>query len=336
MNRTLIGCNYFAGWWKELPNKWGNWREKYPERIPLLGDFNTQETMDQEIVAASQHGIDFFSILWYFNDPDKEREPHSRLLNRGLEYFMASPNASQMKFSIEFCNAPPYKVETDEEWKSCVETFVSAMKHPSYLRVGDRPVIKVHSVYYFNLQNGDRGAARLEEFRQAAKDAGVGDPLIGCGVMSSEKFLPGRPEAKLFDFTATYMDLPLPPPQPTDYPFEQLADFIAASRKEHAQDAVPYLPFVAAGWNPRPWKDLRASFALPNHEQWKRELQQMADDLAKVPNLGLPLPGGSRQPAFTIYAWNEFGEGGFIAPTKAAGYDKLEAISEVFAGTARR
>ncbi len=49
-----------------------------------------------------------------------------------------------------------------------------------------------------------------------------------------------------------------------------------------------------------------------------------------MPNLGLPLPNGQRQKAFTIYAWNEFGEGGFVAPTKGEGYMKLKAIQEVF------
>ena len=41
---TLVGVNYFAGWWKELPNKWHgqgwsvkdpDWRPKHPNRVPL-------------------------------------------------------------------------------------------------------------------------------------------------------------------------------------------------------------------------------------------------------------------------------------------------------------
>jgi hypothetical protein len=56
----------------------------------------------------------------------------------------------------------------------------------------------------------------------------------------------------------------------------------------------------------------------------------MKADLEHLPNLGYPLPGGARQKAFTIYAWNEFGEGGFVAPTKGEGAMKLQAIEEVF------
>ncbi len=34
--------------------------------------------------------------------------------------------------------------------------------------------------------------------------------------------------------------------------------------------------------------------------------------------------------AFTIYAWNEFGEGGILAPTTGEGFMKLQTISAVF------
>ena len=42
----------------------------------------------------------------------------------------------------------------------------------------------------------------------------------------------------------------------------------------------------------------------------------MKSGLASTANLGLPMPGGRRQAIFTIYAWNEFGEGGIVAPTR--------------------
>ena len=58
----------------------------------------------------------------------------------------------------------------------------------------------------------------------------------------------------------------------------------------------------------------------------------MKTALASLSNLGFPLPDGALQPAFTIYAWNEFGEGGFVAPTVGDGYMKLEGIKRIFGG----
>jgi len=58
-------------------------------------------------------------------------------------------------------------------------------------------------------------------------------------------------------------------------------------------------------------------------------LALMKQDLLALPNLGLPLPDGTVQPAFNCYAWNEFGEGGFVAPTEGDQYMKLEELQRV-------
>ena len=65
----LVGIHYFAGWWRGLPNKWHvagqDWRQDWPARVPTLGEYNEQATMDREIEAAADHGVDFFQILYY-------------------------------------------------------------------------------------------------------------------------------------------------------------------------------------------------------------------------------------------------------------------------------
>jgi hypothetical protein len=104
--------SYFAGWWRPLPNKWnydpavGDWRARFPQRVPLSGEYNDQPTMDKEIVVAAEHGIDFFLILWYYNGPNnsQEREKNSRFLNEGVKTFVNSPEAHRMNFVIEYCN----------------------------------------------------------------------------------------------------------------------------------------------------------------------------------------------------------------------------------------
>ena len=67
--QPLVGVQYFAGWWPvdRSDSKWlgrdrQDWRGRYPERFPLLGEYNEQTTMDREIAAAANYGVDFFSI----------------------------------------------------------------------------------------------------------------------------------------------------------------------------------------------------------------------------------------------------------------------------------
>lgn len=344
MKPILTGVNYFAGWWEPLPNKWRrradspegkkgeDWRPAFPERVPLLGEFNRQETMDREIEAASAYGVDFFPILWYYNGLEGERERNSRFLNRALDEFIASPFANRMSFFIEFCNHPPFQVTTDEEWRDCLDTWEKYISHPSYLKVGGRAVFKVHGARHFINQNGGdiaRCRKQVSSIRELFRKAGM-EVIVGGGVMAGSRVSAGNPIAKVFDFTCTYMDLPNLPRTDEDYPYETLGELCRKARRVHGEDVLPYMPYLPSGWNPRPWPDKRACFALPSRDEWRRELELMERDLLTLPNLGLPLPDGSLQPAFTCYAWNEFGEGGIVAPTKVDGYMKLEEIRRVF------
>ncbi len=340
-SRPLVGASYFAGWWKPLPNKWnydpavGDWRPKFPERVPLLGEYNEQATMDKEIVAAAEHGVDFFLILWYYNGPgeSRERETNARFLNEGLKTYVKSREAPRMRFAIEYCNHEPYQVKTAEDWWECVKTWIAAMRRPSYLRAGGRLVFKVHSWHHFWDENGrdaTKCRARLEVFRNAARAVGLGELVIGCGIAGGERIVPGHPAGDLFDFTGTYMEVPNLPQREADYPYEKLAGFARPTRAIHEKDKIPYVPYLGAGFNAKPWPDDRARFAFPTKDQWTAELRRMKADLERLSNVGFPLPNGGRQKAFTIYAWNEFGEGGFVAPTKGEGTMKLQAIRAVF------
>ena len=344
MQPILTGVNYFAGWWEPLPNKWhrhadsfstkqgDDWRPDFPERVPLLGEFNCQETMDREIEAASDYGVDFFPILWYYNEVDQEREPNSRFTNRGLDEIITSPMADRMSVFIEFCYHPPFEVTTAQQWQECLDSWEKYITHPSYLKVGGRAVFKVHGANYFIAQNGgdiDRCVAQLDSIRALFAKHGM-QVIIGTGVMAAERVDAHNPIAQVFDFTCTYMDMPDLPRTEEDYPFEPLGAHCRMARQIHSEDAIPYMPYMPAGWSPRPWPDTRACFALPNRDEWRKELELMKADLLGLPNLGLPLPDGTVHPAFNCYAWNEFGEGGIVAPTHITGYMKLEELQGVF------
>lgn len=343
---VLVGANYYAGWWPNTPeilNKWHdfadghNWLEDYPERTPLLGVDNNQETMDKEIIAASEHGLDFFLILWYPWHKDLKTNPlQSPKLNDGLTYFMNSPEAHRMKFYVEVCNHPPFVMDEFSFWKECVEVWIEAMKHPSHLKVGDKPVIKIHSIGHLLKDCGGKIETVeqwIEYLRQEARDAGLGELLI-CGGGIGPMVWENHWAKDVFDFTGDYMDLPkgMPKDMKMPYDYSWLANFLIQLRSGHKFDEIPYMPVLGSSWDPTPWDYPleRGTFKFPTRNEWKTELERMATDLENMPQMGIPLPDGSLQKAFTIYAWNEFGEGSFIAPAKGDSYMKLECIREVF------
>ncbi len=322
----LIGVYYFAGWWPKSPNKWEaggrDWRLDYPERVPLLGEYNDQATMDREIAAAAAHGVDFFQILWY---------PGGGPLNEGARAFMASTNASRMRFALEFVNHPPFDLSTDAAWEAGCREWCAAMRHPSYLRLEGRPVFKIHGLDYFYRQNAEdpgRVTARLAVLRRVAREDGLAEPLISGGVMPGG--VPARERAAPFDFLTTYMDMPELPQRSEVYPYALLLRHAEAGWRRYAeQSSKPYVPYLPAGWDPRPWRDPRAAFAFPTRHEWVAALEQARTALDEHPRLGIPGRHG-RAKMLLIYAWNEFGEGGIVAPTRGEKEMKLEALEQVF------
>ena len=153
--------------------------------------------------------------------------------------------------------------------------------------------------------------------------------------MSRSQITPSHPAVGLFDFTATYMSIPAVEVRDAEHPYSLLAQEARTARAFHAEDPIPWVPYLAAGWNPRPWThpgadpNHRRFFAFPTRAEWAEELKALKSDIQRYPHLGLPRSDGSRQPVVTIYAWNEFGEGGLVAPTQGEGFMKLEAIHEV-------
>jgi len=351
----LVVVNYFAGWWEELPNKWHgqgwradapDWRPDNPDRVPLLGEYNTQATMDREIAAAARHGVDAFAILYYFPRPGSPEAKHAPRLNRGLETFVRSRNSDMMRFFIEYCNAPNFSATTEEQWQACVDTWVAAMRHPSYLRIDGRLVFKVHGVTQF-LRTHDHDLAlcqqRLDALRDAVRSAGLGEMIIGVGISGETPPLgAGWPPARIFDFTATYMSVPKIEEREEEYSYSRLAEQARTAVRNRSSDPIAWMPYLAAGWNPRPWTyptapaHYKRFFEFPTREEFTAGLEAMKAAFSEHPSLGLPKKDGTTQRVFTIYAWNEFGEGGIIAPTKGREYMMLECIRDVFGVETRR
>jgi hypothetical protein len=333
----LIGAYYFSGWWRKQPNKWivngQDWRKDWPGRVPTLGEYNEQETMDREIAAAADHGMHFFQILWYPSGGTSPQDWSADPLNAGLRQFMASTNRHRMNFTLEFVNHPPFDLAKDDAWKNACREWTAAMKDPGYLRVGGRPVFKIHGLQHFLNQNGGdvrRVAERLRVLREIAQESGLPNPLISGGVVPSEARTIGA-AAEPYDFLTTYMDMPGLPKVEKPYPYSLLLAHAEQAWKSFAEKCPrPYVPYLPAGWDPRPWKDPRPSFDMPTRGEWQMSLRKIKEALDANQNLGVRLKGSHRQKMLLIYAWNEFGEGGIVAPTHGDGMMKLQAIRQVF------
>lgn len=293
--------------------------ERYPPMLTRIG----------------RGALDFLDVHFYRANGDESVDEAFRLN-------LASPEAGKMRFCIEYCNSPDFSARGEEEWAACIAPWVEAMKHPSYLRIDGRLVFKVHGVTEFlkaNDRDLDLCRQRLDTLRAAVRDAGLGEMIIGVGISGQTPPLgPKWPPAQLFDFTGTYMCVPEAEEREPEHPYATLAVQARTTRRNRLSDPLPWMPYLAAGWNPRPWTYAKAPphyqrfFAFPTRAEFTRELQSMKKALSQHPSLGLPNKDGSTRKAFTIYAWNEFGEGGIVAPSRERGHLMLQCIRDVFRG----
>ena len=71
---------------------------------------------------------------------------------------------------------------------------------------------------------------------------------------------------------------------------------------------------------------------MPTQKEWEAVIQQVVRQCKNLGNrFGFPDASARHgfQPAFNIYAWNEFGEGGILAPCQKQGYMMVDTIAKV-------
>jgi len=310
--RARIGAYYFDGWAgkNKLADKedWAKGApthltkrllDEFPDREPVWGwRDDTPEIMERQIALAADNGLAFFAFDWYFSE--KPDEVRTNPLHTGLDLFMKAKNNARMKFCLLVANHPPFEIKGEAGWKKAAEYWVPLFKHPQHLTVGGKPLVIV-----FGAGGGDKaGFAALQE---AAKAAGLpGVAIAGCG---------GGP-AELPYTHATHYNIVKGWEKGLEE--HKYADLLKDQESAwHGTRERPYIPCLIAGWDRRPWepKDPAAGktcWFYPDRtpEAFAAHVKAAVDWMDKHPD------ETTVERLAVICAWNEFGEGSYIAPTK--------------------
>ena len=123
------------------------------------------------------------------------------------------------------------------------------------------------------------------------------------------------------------------------YPtFKQVYDNATKWVYSSSGTTLTFQPSIISGWDKRPWvwnntngvynyrNGMKNSWNCRGSENMFRDhcssqLQNVLDNAAKY---------ATTPPLITAYAWNEYGEGGFLAPSRGEGWSKLQVIKDVF------
>lgn len=353
-----------------------SWVPDFPGRIPLGGNYTTDlSTVEADLIAADQYGVDAFEVLWSdpvvvgggsscnggHNPADPNLHP---CVDIGLAWMLNTSVWSELTRGLHFFVS--YSTDFDgpgtgaqglfvgaagqKRWESYCATWIRAMRHPRHLKVDGRPLFKILGPSHFlGTQcsgNATLAQQRIDQFRRLAHAAGVGNPIIGGGWVTGAQPMPSKVyQGVEYDYTGVYGWVDPEVGRCSDaankvYPYTKMDEWTNGRNwGNHSADAVPYCPNVMASRDARPAMEKGCAFAFPTKTEWVATLRR-AKMIVEKPGARLGYPSSTApdgvQPAITIYSWNEYQEGGIVAPTEGDKYLKLEGIRDVFGRSGKR
>ena len=324
---------------------------------PLFGyiDETKPEEVEKEIALAANAGITVFMFDWYWYDGQMTMQ---EALEQG---FLKAKNRDRMKFCLMWCyhdrvdsfRDDPRKpkrmlmplARTEDEFLGCVRYATEHFfREPNHYQRDGKPLFAVYRANAFVKDRGGVAETRvlLEKAQAIARAAGLKGICFEAMNPQDAKAAKELADAG-FDLLGSYNRVPHSAElsrraQEGDPLYDYEAEMLPHHEKTWAtlRDATPlaYVPVVTAGRDssmrcsndePFPWKTLRypyGSIATNNNpnafERMVRGARNAAANDPKKPN------------AISIYGWNEYTEGGYIAPNDHDGDGALRAVAAVF------
>jgi hypothetical protein len=306
---------------------WGLYTD-YSDREPLLGfyDLLNQDVMDAHIRQAASSGLSFFAFYWYW-DTDKNREANVAI---PIRTFLSSPLKNSMKFLIAPIKAGGAPM-TRTMWRDSVVPFIvdHYLADSSYLTTQDgRPVVILFDPGFPTKADAIAGIAAL---RSQVKARLQKDPLLLLlyqGQSLDRIYFPNEPDTDGF---ATFQWGPNRPAEPYAETTAHWKAFIIGQR------GFFHIPGVSTGFDTRPWWKVGwVESTVPNDTNYNTEISLTAfrDHLIDARSYLDRYPEETSR-TLIVYAWNEWGEGGIIEPSRTKGYQALDTLKEVFGLSAR-
>ena len=326
---VLVGAHHCPLWEEDRPEMWNNIL-KHPERTPALGFYaqHHPEVADWETTWAVEHGISFFIYCWY---RASQGGPVAMRFSSAIhEALFHSRHVDHLRFTIMWENQHRGRAGVADEadlmdnllpfW---IENY---FKHPSYLKIDNRPVLFIYRPEFLvdDLGGVAQVAAALDKMRQACRREGF-DGLILLGEYRGldPRHLQRMKDLGL-DYTFAYV-WPIPnnptPQQAIDAQMNYL-------RKTQELSILPQVVTVSQAWSG--WHDEGSIWKIPPAEfaTLLREAKQFIAHQIPSDQLGHRM--------LLLDNWNEWGEGHYIAPYREHGFGYLDAVHQVFSRSEHR
>ena len=355
--KVEVAAFYFPQWHEDPQNNakfgkgWSEWislkkaEPLFPgheqPKSPMWGyqDAADPKVIEQHIDIATDHGIDIFLYDWYWDWGATGQSNAGPYLQRPLEEgFLCARNRDKMKFALMWANHNTVdRARFDAMTDYIVEKYLHAGNH---WRVNGGLFFSIYEVNTLVKGLGSVEATRdaLESFRAKVKAAGL-PPLhingIEWGLRIDGFTLSGLIDYFGLDSATSYVWIHNLYPQalfPGQFPvmFEEWMKHAPALWEDLKERCgkVPYFPNVTMGWDmsprvpDRPYDFNKYPLIAGNTpELFEKSLREAKAFVEK---------SDTTPPVVTLYAWNEWTEGGYLEPDTTHGMGYLEAIKRVF------
>lgn len=325
---VTLGAYYFDGWTGNSDNTiTDSLRIRYTEREPTWGWItSTQRIMNEQINLASSNGIDFFTFCWYL--PQK-KNPVEYPLNNAVGLFMISPNKARMKFSILVANHEPYLI-TPNNWSIATTNWIKLFKDTNYLRANGKPLLTFFSFRSLLKEFGSIQilADSLKSFREDVTKAGFSGLSLAINIsVPSDKVSLENAKIAGFDIFTGY--------NYHDEGFDRTSTVTPISNMVKAENKVWeltknhanfFIPVTTLNWDPRPWRTGKVN-EIKRYSGFSGK-SVIASISSLLTWMDLNHDYLTPERIALVFAWNEYGEGGWLTPSKAKGNELLEGIKK--------
>jgi hypothetical protein len=326
--------------------RWDNWTSKSPEvkvleqpdwkdRIPFFarrdeqGHLTISGDMDNvlaaEVAYAYSAGIDYFVFGFYPETGSWGRNATDSLsLNRSLATYLRLQDRKGIRFAVSLNQSFP-----EQDVADISDSIAAFVSDKDYVRTPDGRA----AVFVFTqnpkgwgaVYGSDEAARRVvQQIKQRVHEkAGVNLLFIleypDPGIAAEQARNTGMDMASGYSTFA--------PSAPGEHVFPDCIANNSSYWGRAANAGVPFVPNVTLGWDPRPRDSVRVregkeavvkSWCTPPQGNNLKQLVQAAFHAVASQPGSLPFR------SVLVYAWNEFTEGGWLAPTWSGGAARLD------------
>ena len=319
-----LGAYYFGGWYEGSAHITDALVNNFPERKPIWGWVtSTPAIVKAEIDSAANAGLYFFSYCWYFNPQDLS---DNKGANTALKLYLNAPNKNRLKFCLLIANHSGYYL-TPQNWPVLKEHWKKLFKEPTYLTVDGKPLIIFfeYASLITNFGSADAVKKLLSDFREEVKAMGLnGIVIAGCAY-------PGTTSINAaiscgFDVLTGYNHASSGLSANITTPIENMynAEYITIYNK-FKEATIPYIPVGTLNWDKRPWST--------TPEQEKRFTGFSGTSAYNTVNnmkkwILANSANTTKEKLGILYAWNEYGEGGWLSPSAVLKDSLLQGVAK--------